>query len=195
MIAIEIAWLSLLILLASWFGNLAVINRILRFLFLFKRGPSVAEVCQLVTMALFLLVHVAGAIVLAVYVSLGVAIIAISGASLVWGLFSYFLLQRFAGPLQRPGIVMASPLFLPLSCFASFASTALAFFLYTRWYLALVPFLVWFVLGYISAEMAIRGNMKLSKDAGGECDRRIALSIINHAQGRLLLRPDRYPFP
>ena len=194
MTAIEITWLSLLTLLASWFGALTVINPI--YGFLLRIRPSAAEVGPLATIVVFLLVHVAGAIVLAAYISPGGAIIGISVAALVWGLFCYFFLQRFAQPEDLLGLSLTSPLVLPVASLVSFVSTAIAFLLYSQWYFAFVPFLVWLVLGFTTAELAIRRCIKRSRNAGAEWDRRFAMSIVNDAQGRRAhYGLVRYPFP
>jgi len=192
-----IAWLCLPTLLASWLFSLAIATPVWCFI---RRtvGPfrSVSDAADSAPMLVSLLVHTGAATILAVSVSLRAAIIVISVAGLVWGLSSYFLQQRFADPWDRPGVVLITPLLLPLVSFAFFVSSVLALSFFTAWYWGVLPLVIWVILGFATAEIAIRRYMSRSRESGRDCDRRFAISAINFQQGRIdFLGADRYPFP
>jgi hypothetical protein len=153
------------------------------------------------------LVHIGGGIALAAYLSVGAAIVASSLAGYIWGLLAYFLLQRFAVPIDRPELVHSAPLLLPLTSFAFFVSSMTALLLFTAWYWAIVPPLIWLALGLLTAEISIQRWIRRMRQAGREYDRDLAIHLVNEAQGRwdvlgrchgrrsILRRRYGYPFP
>lgn len=191
MTTLQVIWLSILVVVASYLCHAALINPIGMNLprsirRLFGRG------LYLSVAGLALLVHIAISSALALNLLSGVVIAIVSAMGLMWGLFAYFLLQRFAGPVDRTGMVRNHPLLLPLMNGVLFSSSALAFGLSVGWLWAVLPLIMWFILGLVSAEIAIRRLMTRSE---GTLNRQVAIFGVNQDQGRGLLGGDRYPFP
>ena len=186
--AAEIVWLSLSTLLASCLGYLSAANLRVGAIHRYLGYEGIAIVV--------LVVHVGTAIGLGAWVSITRAIVGVSLITLVWALLAYFSLQRFANPLDRPGVVLFRPLLLPLITLVAFVSSLLALALYTPWYFGAIPFLAWFILGFLTAEAAVRRYMRECRQRGTECDRRLAIFAVNDAQGRgHPSDSSRYPFP
>lgn len=197
MTSAQIAWLFLLTLLASGLCNLALLNPILTFVA--QMGSrSLLVRAPLTVLILSLLFHAGVAIGLAVGISLDIAIVLISLAGFIWSLSSYFLLQRFVGIRSDTiSLVRGTPSFLPITSFVCFISSIIALWLIVSWYWAFaLPVLIWFTLGFICAEIAIRHFINQARAAGRDCDRCLAIFSINSNQGREnILRGERYPFP
>lgn len=191
--ALQVVWLGLVALAASYLCFVAVFN------FIGMHVPRAvvriiggdAALGPLVLL-LSLLIHAVAAAIVAVNISWGVATGLVSATALVWGLFAYFLLQRFAGPVDRTEMVRNHPLLLPLANLLLFGSSALALGFAAGWYWAMLPVLLWFILGLITAEIAIR---RLVNRSEGRLDRQTAMFGVNQAHGRGLLSGNRYPFP
>jgi hypothetical protein len=188
--ALVIIWLVVIAALAAWHGIVAVLNPLMRTL-KHRIDPTLAILASIIG------ILTAGAIALAVFVSLGVAILAISLFSMTLGAIVYFKGQRFADPTSRFMFASTRPLLLPSTMFISFASSVIAFVIFTYWFLFVVPIALWFAIGFLSAEVAIRQQMRRSKEHGSETDRKKAIFAINDNQGRRgsFGRSNRYPFP
>ena len=124
------------------------------------------------------------------------AVVATSVVLFVSSLIAYFMLQRFAAPLDRTGIVISNPLLYPVIALAAFLACTAAAIVFCGWFWGVAPIVGWFVLGFACAELAIRRYIAKSKQDGTDCDRRLAVFALNNAQGRRsLFGMDRYPFP
>jgi len=194
MVTLQIILLGLVVIAAAFLCHLAVVNPIGMYLPIVRRFISLSTLGTTVLL-LSLLIHASAATILAVNLSKDLAIAIMSLIGLVWGLFAYFLLQRFAGPMDRTGMVRNHPRRLPCVNIFLFASSALALGSTMGWYWSILPVFLWFILGLITAELAIRRRMRQSE---GRINRQTAIFGINQYQGRgglLSGNNYRYPFP
>ena len=136
------------------------------------------------------LLHVGVAILLAIVVSLKLAVGALSMLSLIWGV-NLFYTQKFAEPGERIGL---RPPLLRSTAILCLLSTAVAMGAFLVWYWACIPVIVWVGSGFLSAEIGIHRVLRGQRDSGLECDRAMAIGIVNQHQGRLF-RFTRYPYP
>lgn len=184
MIALQITWLATCVLVASWTGQLVACNEVH-----WLRRKSL-EMTIGVILAFSVIFHTALAIILVVYASIGCAIVSMSLVAFVWTTFSYFVFQRFAQPLEKPGVARQAPLVLPSISCCCFLSSVLSFVLFAAWYWAFLPVLIWLVLGFAAVEHMIRRWIARGYDRG------LAISSINDAQGTHdFFDHDHYPFP
>ena len=191
----KLVWITLNVLVASWLSHTAFFNTI--FVAVIRRwGNNIAGRALFALLLFLLVVHGGLAWGLAVFAGLNVAIIATSLLTLVWSLICYFMMQRFAGPLDRTGMVDSNPAFYPALMFVAFVGLSIAVVLFAGWLWLVLPIGTWFVLGFLCAEAAIRRYMRKSRHGGSESDRDLAIFAINNAQGRgSMFRMKRYPFP
>jgi len=194
MTVLQVIWLASAALAASWLSLVALLNPLAMAL----PGPVMRQLggryYMLLTLAC-LLVHVGVAILLGATLSLEIAIASVSVLGQVWGLFSYFLLQRFALPIDRPSFVGRLPTLLPTMCLALLVSGSLAFWLVADWWVAAVPLLVWLLCGFVCTELAIRRLVHRPGLENPTCDRQAAVFSLNLHQGRDPFSCERYPFP
>jgi hypothetical protein len=124
------------------------------------------------------------------------AITALSLAAFAESSLACFLLQRFASTLERPEFVLDKPSVLPVLQFVAFVLCILSLLSFAGVLWAPLPILIWFGLGFLCCEMAIRRFMRRSRRNGESADRKLAIFAVNEAQGRnRMLGTSRYPFP
>lgn len=187
-----IIWLCVNTLMAALFGFMVMINPLL--LSPMNKGSgNVSDRLSHILLASHLAAHTAVAVALSLLVTVRVAVAVTSVIALVWSLTAYFLLQRFADLFERPGMVKRYPVLYPTTTFAAFVACCVAMVMFAGWVWAVVPPLLWFLLGFGCAELAIRRQISRDRKAGMDCDRRLAVFAVNDAQGRRGI--DRYPFP
>ena len=111
MTVLLIAWLIVNSVLGVWLAWTALIDRILLALIwlLRSRFTFSHDAVHFVTLGVLAVVHGTLAVVLGLLVSIGIAIITTAIAGVIWALLGYFLLQRFAGPLDRIPLVRDAP--------------------------------------------------------------------------------------
>ena len=190
-----IAWLVVNVVVSTWTSHSIFVNPVIRFAVRRLGGRAWGHVL-LALLVVLLVVHTAIAVALSVLVSLRAAVVLTSLMLLVSCLSVYFMNQRFAGRLERTGIVISNPLLYPSLSLAAFLACTAALILFWGWVWGVIPALLWLALGFVCAELAIRRYMARSRESGSGCDRRLAVFAINSAQGRdSLFRPQRYPFP
>ncbi len=198
MIEIKIVWIVANTIVAAWFSYTVLFNPILQAA-MHKWGGSVADKTWLTLLVVLFTFHGVIAAVVCLSTSITAAVVVTSFVAYGWAQISYFILQRFATPLERSGIVYEYPMFHPLAAFGGFLSSTLAISFFAGWWLAFLPFVLWLLLGFLCAEVAIRRYMR----EGHKCDRDLAIFAINDTQGRgrraedLLFskKMNRYPFP
>jgi hypothetical protein len=163
-------------------------------------GHGAMVVSHPIPRSAILLLTLGSAIVVAVFVSVGLAVVVMSLVALIWGLYAYFYRGRFAGPAYRIGLAK-NPVLLRSTTFLCFASSVVAFIVFVAWYLAFIPIVVWLALGFLTVEMAIHRHIRalgmVAPSANGEPSRNrsLAISAINHFQGwRNEIVQYRYPF-
>jgi hypothetical protein len=200
MFEIKIVWIIANTIAAIWFSFPILVNHI---------PLSIRNKCGdltfLLTIIIALSINIVMALVVCLFVSAAIGVVATSFVAYGWVLMSYFLLQRFAQVMDRPHIFRSNPMLYPLAAFICFLSSTLAISFFADWRLAFLPFVIWLILGFFFAEIAIRSYIRRLKRMGRECDRELAILAINDAQGRNLTRNDiirrlkhnrnRYPFP
>lgn len=183
MIVASLVWLVVLTVIASLLSYTAMVNMF--------RGASEGLV-----FGLAIAVHIATATSVALLISLGVALVAQSLLGFFWGSFSYFTLQRFAGPMQTTMLVRNAPWLYPVLTGLFFLSSVASILLTARWYWAIAPAGLWILVGFLCAEISIRQYIRGVEEAGGSTDREIAKMYINENQGRRNpFHRKRYPFP
>jgi hypothetical protein len=181
----EMIWLAACVVFASLTAYLVGLNE-----FPCLRRRLVPNIGPGAILAISVVVHAGCAVVFAVVTSIGIAITIMSLAAFVWAGLSYLLFQRFAEPLEQPGVARRTPAVLPSISFGCFVSSLLSSVVFLGWYWAFMPVLVWVVIGFAATEHMIRRAM-----ARG-CDRGLAIFSINSAQGtRDFFNMNRYPFP
>ncbi|MFH1613656.1 MAG: hypothetical protein ABIG61_01035 [Planctomycetota bacterium] len=196
MIEIKIVWIIANTIAAAWFSYTVLFNPILQAT-MHKWGGSVADKTWLTLLVVLFTFHGVIAAVVCLSISITTALIVTSFVGYGWVLISYFILQRFAGRLDRPAMVYKHPMFYPLAAFGGFLSSTLAISFFAGWWLAFLPFVLWLMLGFLCAEVAIRRYMR----EGDKCDRDLAIFAVNDAQGRnndfatMIFKKNRYPFP
>jgi hypothetical protein len=199
-IAIKIIWLIANTIAAVWFSFAALMNPILQAVMRKWGGGSVADRTAFALIGALATFHCVIAIAVCLFVSIGAAVVVTSLTGFGWALMSYFLLQKFADPLDRPLRVHETPMFYPSGALGGFISSTLAIILLADWRWVFLPIMLWLLLGFLCAEIAIRRYMR----SGSGCDRNLAIFMINEAQGRGLRSfqdilnlkgMNRYPFP
>ncbi len=193
----KIVWLIINIFAASWFSFKVFFNPILQAA-MEKWGGSIGDITALFLLVALTILHVAVAVLMCLYVSVGAAVVLTSIMTFGWSLMAYFLLQRFSEPFDRPLNVLNNPLLYPIASLVGFIFSNLSIILFLAWQWIFIPVLVWFFLGFFCAELSIRRIIRHNSD----CDRNDAISMINHSQGRLRSFYDmmenninKYPFP
>lgn len=189
MLAIKIAWVTANTFVAIWFSIPVLMNYTPFF---------VRHKCGDIVSILAFVLNVVLSITVCLFVSVTIAVIVTSFAAYVWGLMSYFLLQRFAEVSDRPHMFRSNPMLQPLVTFGCFLSSTVAISFFVDWRLALLPFVLWLLLGFLFAEAAIHRYIRISKQFGRECSRKSAIFAVNDAQGRrdpMTMIKNRYPFP
>ncbi len=200
MIAIKIVWIIVNTIAAAWLSYTFLFNPILRAA-MHKWGGSVADKTLLTLLVILFTFHGVIAAVVCLSASIATAVVVTSFVGYGWALISYFILQRFAEPFSRKVMVLEHPVFLPLIAFGGFLSSTLAISFFAGWWLTFLPFVLWLMLGFLCAEVAIRNYMRNAKRRGTECDRNFAIFAVNGAQGRnndcatMIFMKNRYPFP
>jgi hypothetical protein len=117
-----------------------------------------------------------------------------------WAFTSYLLLQKFEDShLERVFWVSKFPWLCPLAAFGGFVSSTLATVFLADWRYGLIPIVLWLLLGFVCAEVAIRRRVRRFKETGHEVDRGLAIFCINESQGRGYSAAassalNRYPF-
>lgn len=160
-----------------------------------RAGADILFCALLVLSAAFYIII---AIVSSLYISSSMATVIISTISFALTVPSYFLMQRFTGTMDKALIVHRNPMVLPFLVFLTFVLAAISGGVYLAWYYFLFLVLLWFVMGFICAEIAIRVYMKRSAAFGSECGRELAVFTIRcNAKGdqSILENNRRYPFP
>lgn len=197
MIEIKIVWIVVNTIAAALFSYTALSNLIYDLSAIKRWSISVRAITFPVHM-----VALYGTLAVAVclFASVVASVIVTSFVEYGGALISYFLFQRFADTEDQPHTVHRHPMFHPLGAFGGFLSSTLAILFFADWRLAFLPFVLWLLLGFLCAEVAIRRYMRDSKRRGDKCDRNFAISAVNDAQGRghnlkTFMMQDRYPFP
>lgn len=143
-------------------------------------------------LVILLLVHGGVATVMYICTSAAVTVLTTSLMAFSWAITAYFLLQRFSGPLEQPGMVANNPNIFPSVAFIAFVASTTACVMYGRWFLSCLPIITWLILGYMCAEIAIRRYMRRSD----KIDRDLAVFAVNEVQRRRgFMTTKRYPFP
>ena len=188
----KVLWLVIITLITMW-NSVVASEPIVRFLSRSADPPLVKPVRAI--RSWLVPIVVVAAVVLAVFSGIEVAILAVSLLSLTLGVFDYCCAYRFASRGQK--LFDTGVRLIALTKWLSFFSSVLCLVLLFRWFLFPVPIVLWFVVGFLSAEMAIRQHIRKSKLRGNDCDRQRAIFAINDNQGRsnIGLTPNRYPFP
>ncbi len=187
MFFLNILWLCCI----TFFDSLLLFGLMHKFIFRHSRpgfGPLIAA------FAMSFLIHIATAVLLTYQTSIGLAIVANSLLGLVWGLFFYFLLNRFAHIAERS----ANAFWMPIISFMFFLSSIVSLWQYISWYWAALPLGIWFILGFVCVEIKVRIYMRDAKEYGYKSDRKSAIVRINNNQGREHVGETRlygYPFP
>jgi hypothetical protein len=190
-----IVWLGINTIIGAWLGYSVLVNPIGLF-GMRKWGGNVAERLLLILLVSLLATHTGVAVAVSLLVTVRAAVVITSLIVFVSSLTAYFMLQRFAGPLDRTGVVNSNPLLYSATTLAAFLACTVALVLFGGWIWIVVPIVVWFLLGFLCAELAIRRYISKSRRWGTDCDRRRAVFALNSAQGRRsLFGMDRYPFP
>jgi len=194
-----VVWLIANTIAAAWFSYVVLLNPILIAVMGKWGGGSVWERMAFALFGALAALHVAIAVAVCLFISAGAAVVVTSLAVFGGALISYFLLQRFADPLDRPSFVHRVPMFYPLAALGGFISSNFAVILFSGWRWVFLPIVLWLLLGFLCAEISIRRNMR----SGSGCDRNLAIFMINEAQGRgfrsfkdiFKKNTNRYPFP
>jgi hypothetical protein len=202
MIEIKIIWIVANTIAAAWLSYTVLFNPILQAA-MSKWGGSVSDRMAFTLLGILVTFHCALSITLCLLASVGAAVVVTSLIGFGWALMSYFLLQRFAHPIERCLRVLKNPMFHPLVAFGGFISSTFAIIFLADWRLAFIPIVLWLLLGFLCAEIAIRRYMRSSKRSGSDCDRDMAIFAINNTQGRgrsfndlfFSKKMNRYPFP
>lgn len=195
MATVEVVMLALLTLASIYLGYIALINVVTCLPeSLWPRPRSLFAVSVLILGG--------QALYLALSLSVESALMTISIEGFGCGLVAYFLGQRFESPVFTSSFVQRRPTFFPMVTLVFF-SISVSFLGMSQgwlWAALLIPF--WILLGYTSAELAIRREQTRSAKYKERFDRGMAIFAINEYQGRggasmLETRPaaDRYPFP
>jgi hypothetical protein len=191
----KVVWLLANSIAAAWFSQ-ALFWKWMFITVGRKWGYAAADNARFVLLGVLFMFHGVLAVAVASVASVNAAVIITSVLTFAWAQSAYFLLQRFAGPMERPRLVSQSPAFYPLSTFVGFAANVIAFVLFVGWPLVWVPLLVWGICGFVCAEIAIRRYMCRVQESGSACDRALAIFAVNEVQGRRTYRStQRYPFP
>lgn len=193
----QVLWLGLNAIIGAWLSHSVLCNPVLGFIMMQEWGTKAVERLMLFLITALFAAHVAVAVGVSLLVSVPAAVVATSMILFASSLMAYFMLQRFAGPLFRPMIVIRNPIFYSAIALAAFLACTVAVVMFCGWFWAVAPIGVWFVLGFVCAELAIRRLIARSKSAGRSgFDRRLAIFALNDGQGRRgLFGMDRYPFP
>ena len=182
-----------------WFAALSVLGFLLISVAL--RGIGLTERIPpplMLVIALVLPLIVPGLLVVEL-VTARVAVLAQSLFAFSWAVLSLFLMQRFAGPMEKTQLVRTAPWLYPLLSVILLASSVVAILRIASWPLIFVPLVIWVILGFACGEIAIRTYMRHCRRIHIEIDRAHAIGIINENQGRrpsvFLDTRERYPFP
>lgn len=202
MIEIKIVWIVANTIAAAWLSYTVLFNPIL-LAAMSKWGGSVADKTCLTLLVVLFALHGFIAAIVCLSTSIAAAVVVTSLIGFGWALMSYFLLQKFAHRFEQCLRVLKNPIFHPLVAFGGFISSTFAIIFLADWRLAFIPIVLWLLLGFLCAEIAIRRNMRNSKRSGSGCDRNLAIFMINETQGRgrsfnnLFSSKwmNRYPFP
>jgi len=181
------AWLSFTVLINPMLG--AAMD---------KWGNSITDRISFVLFIALEAFHLIAAIAVCLFTSVNTAVIATSLMLLGWASISYFLLQRFEDAFYRPIRIHKYPMFHPLVAFGSFVLSIFAIIFLVHWTLAFFPVVIWLVVGFLCAEVAIHRYIRRLKQIGESCDRDMAIFAINSAQVRcdpMTIFKNRYPFP
>lgn len=195
---IKIAWMIANTIAAAWLNFTVLINPIFSAV-MHKWGNANTDRMSFILLIALEIFHLSIAIAVCLFVSVSAAVVVTSLIVFGWALVSYFLLQRFAHRFERCLRVLKNPIFHPLAAFGSFISSTFAIIFLADWRWAFSPVVIWLVLGFFCAEIAIRSYMRKLKQTGEECDRDMAIFAVNNAQGRrnsmFFEMKNRYPFP
>jgi hypothetical protein len=188
-------WLIANTIAAAWFSPHTLWNPVF-VAAMRKWGSPSGYKAGMALMAALAVLHGAVAVAVCLLASVEAAVVVTSLLFFGWALLGYFLLQRFAGPLDRTMRVKNYPALYPSAAFAGFISSTLAVIFLADWRCGFVPIVIWLFLGYFCAEVAIRRQMRSFKETGHDADRSDAVFAVNDVQGRRLRSAlDRYPFP
>ena len=190
-----ILWIIVNCAACAWFSHAVLSNPVFRAA-IRKWGSRAADNAAIALLTTLLLLH--GGVAAAVYVTIsaGATVLTTSLLAFAWANTAYFILQRFAGPLEQPFMVDKNRSFLPLASFIAFTASTTACILYGGWFLACLPIATWLILGFTCAEIAVRRYMRRSRESGTDCTRDLGIFAVNDAQGRRgFMTTGRYPFP
>ncbi len=151
-----------------------------------------------ILLGLYALIFSGMAVAGSVLISTSMATVIISTITFAIATFAYFSLQRFTGPIDQPFMIRKNPLFYPFLVFLTFIISSVAGGALLTWYFFILLITIWFILGFICAEIAIRTYMKHFSKLESECDRDLAIfAITNNAKGQqnMFAKRSRYPFP
>ncbi|MBW8002290.1 MAG: hypothetical protein FVQ80_09745 [Planctomycetes bacterium] len=192
MVVIKIVWIIANTIAAAHFSSTFLVNSIYPANYKWVRFVDI-----MISPVVLFFFHGVIAVAMCLFASIATAVIITSFVGYGWALIAYFLFQRFADSLERPGLALEHPMFQPLGAFGGFLSSTFAISFFAGWWLMFLPFVLWLLLGFLCAEVAIRRLMR--GDDG--YDRRLAIFALNMIQGRLsglnywFGKIDRYPFP
>ena len=142
-------------------------------------------------LALNIIFYVTSIVILSITISLNFSLFFISFMLFNWSILLYFLNQRFASLIDRSVGVSRKPFIFIKFIFISIIllGVALWHILSLKWILGIIP--LWFVYGYMCAEISIKKRMR-----NMNCDRKMAIFAINSDLGRdFLFKGKKYPFP
>lgn len=177
----NIVWLILITIVASVLCSFALYR-------LVSEAYRVPDWFPVLTLVLSLSAHIS----VAYFMLAENAAIVISVSALFWSLLFHFLYNRFSVP-PIP-IVWTKPV-----SFISFVSSEMALVYYMSAMWAVLPILIWLILGFITAEISIRKSMSIAKKMGDRCDRAFWCFALcdrgEEYQFGSIRSLYRYPFP
>ena len=203
MLGIKIVWMIANTVIGAWF-NFTVLRNPILYTTTHKWSNSITNIMSFTDRISFALLialevfHFAIAIAVCLLISVSTAVVTTSLILFGWALVSYFLLQRFEDKFDRPIRIHNHPMFHPLMAFVSFVLSIFTIIFFANWRWVLSPVVIWLVIGFICAEVAIQRYIRRLKRIGEECDRGLAIFAVNNTQGRcdfMNLMKNRYPFP
>lgn len=194
MIVFQVATLALLTMVSVALGYVALLN--IASCIPESRWPKASTLFVVSLLGLTLPI-----VSLALFLSVEIALTAISTAGFACALIAYFLGQRFEAPVFASNLVQKKPTILPTVTlvFLSFSISFLGMSAGWLWSVLSIP--IWLVLGYLSVELAIRREQRRSAKHGVGFSREMAIFALNQNQGRGQIMfssrhaADRYPFP
>ena len=121
----------------------------------------------------------------------------VATVGLSWASFAYFLGQRFENATFASDFVRNRPTWLPMARLALLSTSVTTLFSVAPVWSAL-PLIVWFSIGFASAELAIMRERRRASISVGKRDRSFGEFAVNLNQGRKSIfsgESSKYPYP